>query len=108
MREHEQRWAQGSYLEVFRNHIESVSPSTLRLSWDIWLSLNPESDATAIWLERKFDVPDSGSWVSESIFTIPLTPSKGSRAPGFPGLIVFECTPVGDVLDDLEKYVCSS
>jgi hypothetical protein len=86
----------------------SISSSTLRLPWDIWLSLNPESDATAIWLERKFDMPDSGSWVSDSVFTIPLAPSKSPRAPGFPGMIVFECTPVGDVVDELEKYVFSS
>ncbi len=79
----------------------------MRLPWDIWLSLNPESDATAIWLERKFDMPDSGSWVSDSVFTIPLTPSKSPRPPGFPGMIVFECTPVGDMVDELEKYVFS-
>lgn len=87
--------------------MHNISPSTSRLPWDIWLSLNPESDATAIWLERKFDMPDSGAWASESVFTIPLSTSRSSRSPGFPGLIVFECTPVGDIVDELEKYVSS-
>jgi len=67
--------------------------------------MNPESDATAIWLERKFDVPASGSWVSESIFSIPLSSAGGPSATGYPGLIVFECSPLGDITDVLEKYV---
>ena len=69
--------------------------------------MNPESDATAIWLDRKFDVPASGSWVSDSIFAIPLSSevSNGSILSSSPGVIVFECTPLGDVADNLEKYV---
>ena len=85
-------------------------PATLKLPWQIWLSMNPESDATAIWLDRKFDIPASGSWVSDSIFAIPLSSevSSGSILSGSPGVIVFECTPLGDVTDNLEKYVAVS
>ena len=71
-------------------------------SWQIWLSTNSDSDATAIWMERKFDVPDSGYWVSESVFSIPVTQSR-DRSKGFPGVIVFECTPIQNVKDDIER-----
>ncbi|KAJ3510677.1 hypothetical protein NLJ89_g4539 [Agrocybe chaxingu] len=101
--EHELRWAQGSFLQVIRRHIKSLNPSALKLPWDIWLSLNPESDATAIWLEKKFDMPESGAWVSESVFAIPLSSARAPAQKGFPGVVVFECTPLGDVADDLEK-----
>ncbi|CAA7264544.1 unnamed protein product [Cyclocybe aegerita] len=101
--EHELRWAQGSFLQVIRKHIKTVNPSTLKLPWDIWLSLNPESDATAIWLEKKFDMPNSGTWVSESFFAIPLSSARAPDQRGYPGVAVFECTPLGDVGDDLEK-----
>ena len=85
-------------------------PTTSKLPWQIWLSMNPEVDATAIWLERKFDVPMSGSWMSESIFAIPLSSEVSSEptASGSPGVIVFECTPLGDVADNLEKYAVLS
>lgn len=63
--------------------------------------MNPESDATAIWLERKFDVPDSGQWASEFVFSIPVMDS--ADASDFPGLIVFECTSLEGVEDDLER-----
>jgi hypothetical protein len=88
------------------------------------LSLNPESDSSAIWLERKFDVPKSGWWASESIFEIPLFPDlKVSHDTGeakvngkgkekskvkedlSTGLIVFECTPTDHVQDELERHV---
>ncbi|KAF8814570.1 hypothetical protein BYT27DRAFT_7249958 [Phlegmacium glaucopus] len=103
--EHELRWAQGSFLQVVRKHVNTRWAATSQLPWQIWLSMNPESDATAIWLERKFDIPVSGSWASDSIFTIPLSSevSNGSTASGSPGMIVFECTPLGDVADNLEK-----
>lgn len=65
--------------------------------------MNPDSDATAIWLERKFDVPESGHWVSETIFSI--SPTKDPTAPNFPGLIVFECSPLEGIVDDLERLV---
>ena len=66
--------------------------------------MNPESDGTAIWLEQKFDVPTSGQWQSDNVFEIPLeiSDSQGDVFM-FPGLIIFECTPLGDVTDDLEK-----
>lgn len=72
--------------------------------------MNPAIDATAIWLERKFDVPVSGSWVSDSVFTIPLSSgvSNGPAESGSPGVIVFECTPLSDVSDNIEKYVAVS
>jgi nuclear mRNA export protein SAC3 len=64
--------------------------------------LNPDSDATAIWLEKKFSVPDSGTWVDESVFSIPLFPSA-AETDGYPGLIIFECTPLEGIRDDLER-----
>lgn len=97
-----------------------------RRPWNVWLSLNPESDSSAIWLERKFDVPKSGRWASESIFEIPLFPDLDSsqdherekpkmngkgkeksrvKEDWNTGLIVFECTPTDHVQDDIEKYV---
>ncbi|KAG6844263.1 hypothetical protein H0H87_008299 [Tephrocybe sp. NHM501043] len=69
-------------------------------SWRVWLSMNPDSDATAIWLERKFDVPTSGDWASETIFSIPLTRMAN---PDSPGIVVFERTPMEGVTDDLER-----
>lgn len=66
--------------------------------------MNPESDATAIWMERKFDVPVSGQWISETVYSIPLSPTKQSAALNNPGVIVFECTPLEDVLDEIERY----
>lgn len=66
--------------------------------------MNPESDATAIWLEKKFDIPNSGEWASETVFSIPI--SEKSRSPGtlgHPGVIVFECTPVEGVNDEIER-----
>ncbi|PPQ97115.1 hypothetical protein CVT26_000597 [Gymnopilus dilepis] len=101
--EHELRWAPGSFLQVIRKRVKTLKPSALKLPWHIWLSLNPESDATAIWLERKFDMPTSGSWVNESVFSIPLSSAGDPASTGYPGVIVFECTPLGEVTDDLEK-----
>lgn len=83
--------------------MRDVSPSTIALPWDIWLSLNAESDATAIWFERKFDMPNSGYWVSENVFSIPLIVSN---KVGYPGIILFECTPQNNV-DELEKLLLS-
>ena len=76
----------------------SVSPD-----WRLWLSMNPENDGTAIWMEHKFDVPASGQWESESIFSIPLRQRKAASSPS-PGLIVFESTPLERVSDELERY----
>jgi nuclear mRNA export protein SAC3 len=63
--------------------------------------MNPSTDATAIWLERKFDVPESGQWNAENIFSIPLLPGRGS--PISPGVIIFECTPLEGVTDEIER-----
>jgi nuclear mRNA export protein SAC3 len=63
--------------------------------------MNPETDATAIWLERKFDVPASGRWYTENIFSIPL--ASGGASPVSPGLIIFECTPLEGVTDEIER-----
>lgn len=65
--------------------------------------MNPENDRTAIWLEQKFDVPESGTWESEVVFSIPIPPNPTRE--GFPGLIVFECTPLEEVADEIERYV---
>ncbi|KAK0449033.1 uncharacterized protein EV420DRAFT_1750746 [Desarmillaria tabescens] len=74
--EHQRRWAQGSFLQLIRDHVKlQLSPS----EWQIWLSLNPDSDPTAIWLERKFDAPASGRWMGEN------------------------CTPLEGIADDLER-----
>ncbi|KAG6840779.1 hypothetical protein C0991_004384, partial [Blastosporella zonata] len=99
--EHERRWAQGSFLKVITNHVKSKLNGKLpHPSWRAWLSMNPDSDATAIWLERKFDVPVSGDWVSEAVFSIPL---MRTADPDSPGIIIFECTPLEGVTDDLER-----
>jgi len=63
--------------------------------------MNPESDGTAIWLERKFNIPASGHWSSETIFSIPL--GNGGDSPVSPGLIVFERTPVEGITDEIER-----
>ena len=71
--------------------------------WRVWLSTNSEKDGTAIWLEHKFDVPQSGDWESAHVFSIPVVPkARHPPSPGSPGLIVFERTPL-EGLDDLEK-----
>jgi hypothetical protein len=64
--------------------------------------MNPETDATAIWLERKFDVPASGQWNTENIFSIPLNYSEDSS--NSPGVIVFESTPLESVVDEIERF----
>lgn len=87
---------------MIRRAVGKLNAATLKLPWSIWLSMNPESDGTAIWLERKFDVPASGAWASEAVFSIPLA-AGGPGTAGYPGLIVFEATPLGDVSDELEK-----
>lgn len=72
--------------------------------WRIWLSTNTVNDGTAIWLETKFDVPESGEWHAESIFSIPVLPKYDNPpSPGAPGLIVFERTPTDGVDDVLER-----
>ncbi|KAF8623868.1 hypothetical protein AX17_007270 [Amanita inopinata Kibby_2008] len=100
--EHAHRWARGSFLQALKSHVRDKA-GVMPASWQIWLSTNPDSDATAIWMERKFDVPDSGYWVSENIFSIPLSQSREASKRSFPGLVVFECTPIQNVKDDIER-----
>lgn len=64
--------------------------------------MNPEMDGTAIWLERKFDMPASGQWISEAIFSIPLADNRASSYS--PGLIVFERTPLEGISDAIDRY----
>ncbi|OCH89508.1 hypothetical protein OBBRIDRAFT_756454 [Obba rivulosa] len=103
--EHERRWAQGSFLQAIRARVQDASSGGgMPQDWQLWLSLNPENDGTAIWLEHKFDVPASGDWHSQTIFSIPLiSKSKGDDARGGPGLIVFERTPLEGLNDELDR-----
>lgn len=80
--------------------------ASLHPSWGVWLSMNPESDATAIWLERKFDVPASGRWVSDVVFSIPgMSPKDHAVNMDSPGIIIFECSPLEGLTDELERFV---
>ncbi|KAL0947963.1 hypothetical protein HGRIS_010589 [Hohenbuehelia grisea] len=104
--EHERRWARGSFLQVLRTHVHTkarTQSANVPPNWRAWLSLNPDTDATAIWLERKFDVPASGRWESETVFSIPLNNDEGASVPGHPGLIVLECSPLEGIKDELER-----
>jgi hypothetical protein len=96
--QHERRWAPGTFLAALRAHVGNPAP----FDYCLWLSLNPENDGTAIWVERKFDVPNSGAWVSERVFSIPLAPHAAAHSPG---LVVFECSPLHGVDDEIEKCV---
>lgn len=98
--ENERRWATGTFTRSLRErHRKENLPS----NWFIWLSINQDNDGTAIWLQRKFDVPSSGTWLSDKIFQISsATPTVGAEG-GTPGLIIFECTPFEDLDDELEK-----
>ncbi|KAF4565558.1 hypothetical protein EYR36_002131 [Pleurotus pulmonarius] len=106
--EHERRWTRGSFLDIISTQVRRKAHGCglhkPLPTWRTWVSLNPESDATAIWLERKFDIPNSGKWVSEVIFEIPLTAQGDEdQSEGFPGLIIFERTPLDDIKDDIER-----
>ncbi|KAH9023008.1 SAC3/GANP/Nin1/mts3/eIF-3 p25 family-domain-containing protein [Lactarius hengduanensis] len=94
--QHERRWTPGTFLAALRAHVGNPAP----FDYCLWLSLNPENDGTAIWLERKFDMPDSGAWASEHVFSIPLAPGADSRSPG---LVIFECSPLHGLEDEIEK-----
>ena len=71
--------------------------------WCLWVSMNTENDNTAVWVERKFDVPASGYWVSENVFSIPAF--EKPEGQGSPGLIVFERTPLDGIDDEIERCV---
>lgn len=117
----ERRWAQGTFLDALKSTFAKIVPSTLSLTdslsaststrpqrpfalpstWEAWISLNPDSDATAIWIERKFNVPDSGKWV-DNMFWIPV--GEGMRSTKeHPGLILFECSPLEGMEDEIER-----
>ncbi|KAI9457223.1 SAC3/GANP/Nin1/mts3/eIF-3 p25 family-domain-containing protein [Lactarius psammicola] len=82
--QHERRWTPGTFLAALRAHIGNPGAN----------------DGTAIWVERKFDMPDSGTWASENVFSIPLAPGADSRSPG---LVIFECSPLHGLEDEIEK-----
>jgi hypothetical protein len=98
--ENERRWAAGTFTRSLR---EQLGRKDLPSNWLVWLSINQDNDGTAIWLQRKFDVPSSGTWLSDKIFRIGLTTSTVDADDGAPGLILFECTPFEDLDDELEK-----
>ncbi|KAI0660057.1 SAC3/GANP/Nin1/mts3/eIF-3 p25 family-domain-containing protein [Cubamyces menziesii] len=101
--ENEKRWAQGSFRRTIVDRLKAALPPGSELpEWCIWLSTNSVNDKTAIWLEHKFDVPASGHWVSENVFCIPAFDSP-VRQQGFPGLIVFERSPLEGVDDEIER-----
>ncbi|KAG7087326.1 hypothetical protein E1B28_013302 [Marasmius oreades] len=103
--EYQRRWAPESFLQVLRIHVGHVAGGKISVvlkHWRLWLSLNPDSDATAIWMEKKFGIPESGRWASDSVFSIPILPGTGD-VNGYPGIIVFECTPSDGVEDELER-----
>jgi hypothetical protein len=93
--QHERRWVPGTFLAAVHTCVGNPVPFD-------YLSLNPENDSTAIWVEKKFDMANTGAWVSERVFSIPLVPGASSRSAG---LVVFECTPSYGVDDEIEKCV---
>ncbi|KAI9455637.1 SAC3/GANP/Nin1/mts3/eIF-3 p25 family-domain-containing protein [Boletus coccyginus] len=102
--DHARRWARGSFLHVLKDFLESTS-RPLPDNWSAWLSLNQESDGTAIWLEQKFNVPDSGKWENENVFHIPVSKDHAKLAHSYPGVVIFELTPMTGVTDLLgRKY----
>jgi hypothetical protein len=71
----------------------------------VWLSLNPKNDATAVWVEKKLNVPESGRWLSDTVFAIAEKMDGGEEQEfASPGLVFFECTPL-DGQDDIERSV---
>ncbi|EIN04440.1 hypothetical protein PUNSTDRAFT_146422 [Punctularia strigosozonata HHB-11173 SS5] len=106
--ENQRRWAEGTFLEsaraVVKGKMSEADVAAISPIWRIWLSTNPANDSTAIWVEKKLDVPNSGDWVSEAIFSISLAPdaASSSSVEESPGLIIFECTPP-DPSDDIEQ-----
>ncbi|KAF8658196.1 hypothetical protein AX16_002118 [Volvariella volvacea WC 439] len=86
-----------------RTKFSQNSRSQLGRAWRLWLSMNPENDSTAIWLEKKFEVPSSGEWENEMVFGIPAFDDGGMKPKRkSPGLIFFERTPPADGAEDDE------
>ncbi|TCD60994.1 hypothetical protein EIP91_009186 [Steccherinum ochraceum] len=104
--EHQRRWAQGSFLATIRNRVSALSPDPESHSaWRAWLSLNTENDGTAIWLEHKFNVPHSGQWLTEAVFSMPAKPREifTHMLLGSPGLVMLERTPLEGITDAIER-----
>ena len=102
--ENERRWARGTLLNVLTSQLRSkasTSKDGLLQNWRTWLCTNPDSEQTAIWLEQKFDVPTSGAWVSDLVFS--MFYDEAAAGDGHPGLILFECTALDGVVDEIEK-----
>jgi hypothetical protein len=87
---------------VLQDFLDSTT-KPLPDNWSAWLSFNQESDGTAIWLEQKFDVPNSGEWKDENVFQIPLSREYTEPESSYPGVVIFERTPLAGVADILEK-----
>ncbi|KAH9946750.1 SAC3/GANP/Nin1/mts3/eIF-3 p25 family-domain-containing protein [Amylocystis lapponica] len=103
--EHERRWEKGSFLRTVRKRVRAVGrDKRCPPEWRLWLSLNPENDGTAIWLEHKFDVPASGGWENEALFSIPGSPGEDrADSHGSPGMIIFERTPLEGLDDEIDR-----
>ncbi|KIO02581.1 hypothetical protein M404DRAFT_147482 [Pisolithus tinctorius Marx 270] len=99
--EQTRRWARGSFLHLLQSCLDPSS-SHLPANWVAWLSLNEENDGTAIWLEQKFDVPESGKWKTGNVFEMPISRSHTDAGSFYPGVIIFERTPMSST-DVLEK-----
>ncbi|KAG6330558.1 hypothetical protein ID866_8530 [Astraeus odoratus] len=84
-------------------YLDPVTGPPLPTNWAAWLSLNQDNDGTAIWLEQKFDIPNSGKWKTENVFQIPVARSPGGAGDYYPGVIFFERTPLNGISDVLEK-----
>ena len=99
--ENEKRWAQGSFRDTVVERLKQRLPQGTDLpGWTIWVSVNTENDKTAIWLEHKFDIPSSGQWISETVFSVSAL--KKPLDSDSPGLILFERTPLEGV-DEIER-----
>ena len=92
---------------MLQQHLKAAA-GTIPENWSAWLSLNQDNDGTAIWLELKFNVPQSGSWRDANIFQVPMVPQPCNSTAGYPGIIIFERTPVSGVDDPLERLVVIS
>ena len=102
--ENERRWARGTFVKALNTQLRvRAGKDRLPRNWRTWLCTNPDSEQTAIWLEQKFDVPNSGVWESDTVFTIFC--DEEAAGEGYPGLILFECTSLDGVTDEIEKYV---
>jgi nuclear mRNA export protein SAC3 len=106
--ENGRRWAEGTFLttvrEVVKGKTSEADVSVIPPVWRIWVLANPKNDETAIFLQKKFNVPESGTFLTDNVFSIPLAPDKPMPATldECPGLIVFECEPP-ESSDDIER-----